>query len=143
MNGLKFIISLISFNLLVSQAGLNVYMLYCCCKKNIEYSFLPQQDDCFKKTSTKNCCSKSSACSSKGIQKGNCKSHFLEHKSFNSKASIPNSINFSLDIDVPKTVSFPNIIKEIKPVKSILYYNSATFVLSGADIILRKCNWLC
>lgn len=143
MNGLKFIISLISFNLLVSQAGLNVYMLYCCCKKNIEYSFLPQQDDCVKKKSTKNCCAKSTTCSSNGLQKGNCKSHFVEYKSFNSKAPDPNAQQPDIDFDIHPILVHTFVKREIKLLNTGQNYKSDSYILSGSDIIIRKCNWLC
>lgn len=143
MGSLKFIISLICFNLLVSQAGLNVYMLYCCCKKDIEYSFLPQQDDCVKKKSPKNCCAKSNTCSSNGIEKGNCKSHFVEFKSSNSKAPEPNTQQFAFDFETIPTV-VPAIEKKvIEPLKNNQNCISSTYILSGTEIIIRKCNWLC
>lgn len=143
MFGLKFIISLISFNLLVSQAGLNVYMMYCCCKKSIEYSFLPKEDKCLKSKSNKTCCSKSSSCSSKGIQNGTCKSHFVTYKSFNSKAPVPNTPTQETDLCVSIPIVSSIEIRFIKPIKKIINRCSILFVLSGTDIILRKCNWLC
>lgn len=82
-------ISLLSVSLLASQFGLNIYLVYCCCSKNLSYSLLPADDACFKKETRIPCCNFKSKNCEVELAKIPCGNKAIDYKTLELKAEKP------------------------------------------------------
>ncbi|MCC6753230.1 MAG: hypothetical protein IT266_04510 [Saprospiraceae bacterium] len=75
----KFLVAIVSLNLLVSQFGVNVFALYCCCSRDIAYSLLPQEDACVRHTTEKKCSANGKCCTAHPQPSGPCKNRVVDY----------------------------------------------------------------
>ncbi len=134
------ILVLLSLNLIVSQCGLNVYALYCCCSKSLAYSVIPKEDKC-DAGQKKNCHSHKT--SAHGIHKSPCKNQLVERLSLESKAQKPNEdVLHAYDFIASPPDAFPLIAVE-NVHKSAVPNFHLTYHLSSQERLKRYCIRLC
>lgn len=144
-NNLKknLLISFLTFSLLSSQLGVNVYLIYCCCSKNLSYSFIPKSNSCKSKSVKKICCTKTSCSKSFAINKIPCGNKSIDHLSLNAKAERPSSNSFSIIdfFELPDSSSWAGIKNLSKNYSQQYFCNSNC----NSGIQLRKlyCSFTC
>lgn len=139
-----FFITFLCINLLSSQLGLNIYLLYCCCTKNASYSLVPTVDTC-KPSGKKNksCCTKSASSQSPAFKKLPCSNKSIDFKSLHANAERPFLIDFfALDIinsfDYSIWTAKNKISQKLfKEVEINRYYNS------GNQLRKKYCSLTC
>ncbi len=134
------LIVLLSLNLLVSQCGLNVYALYCCCTKSLAYSVIPKQDHCG--TGHKKSC-QAHPSEGHGFKKAPCKNHLVERLSLESRAQKPNE-------DILQFNSLVASVLQILPISEVAmsaqHSNTvylSEYVLSSQERLKMFCLRLC
>lgn len=83
---------LLSFHILVAQLGVNIFMLYCCCTKKVEYSFLPKEDPCEIKHVTKTCHVATKTCTVSHSSHKHCQNHLVDYIALDFEAERPSKI---------------------------------------------------
>lgn len=140
-----FLISFLSLSLLSSQFGLNIYLFYCCCTKDLSYSIIPHSDSCKSNTSKNKCCAKSITSCSKDltIKKSPCGNKSIDYKSLNAKAERPSIKDLPtlqiIDAIVLSPWTILNKVSEKQIIKS--YLNS--HVNSGNHLRKMFCSFTC
>ncbi|MBK9107758.1 MAG: hypothetical protein IPM92_05095 [Saprospiraceae bacterium] len=134
---------ILSFHILVAQLGLNVFMLYCCCTKKVEYSFIPKEDQCVKKHPAKSCHTKIKTCTVSHSHKKPCENQLVEYKALDFTAEKPTKeifSDFSLTLVLNQNLSLANI--EFANV-STTHFVSYTPYKTGVQRLIQYCLHLC
>lgn len=134
---------LVSFHILVAQLGLNVFMLYCCCTKKVEYSFLPKEDQCVKKHPAKSCHTKSKSCSVSHKHKKPCENQLVEYKALDFTAEKPSKellTDFSFTSAFIQSFAVANtIVNNVSSAPLVSY----TPYKTGVERLIQYCLHLC
>ncbi|MBK8955376.1 MAG: hypothetical protein IPM34_07455 [Saprospiraceae bacterium] len=134
---------LLSFHVLVAQIGLSVFMLYCCCSKNIEYSFIPKEDRCVKTHPAKSCHLKDNKCKKEHGKAAPCENQIVEYKSLDFDAEKPSqkkSADFTTPSHIPQLNILPLAIasgSQTNPIPDKPYF------LSGKAVLINYVIWRC
>ncbi len=89
------LISFLCFNLLSSQFGINIYLVYCCCAKNLSYSFIPKTGSCKFLKGEKSVCGIKTCSKNPDLRKIPCGNQSIDYKSLNAKAEKPSQTEFA------------------------------------------------
>ena len=139
----KFLVAIVSLNMLVSQLGVNVFALYCCCSRNIAYSLLPQEDECARRTTAKLCGAAGKCCSAHPLPSGPCKNRVVDYIFLDYDAQKPDQDELpTLDISYLPTVQAFPLPLDIHPRPVHAGFNHLN-TSCGANLLLMHCIRRC
>ncbi len=139
----KLLIGLISFNLLTSQLGLNIFINYCCCAKSQVISFIPKEDHCKKASKSRHCCAIGSQTFTLSFKKAPCSNKVLGHKSLESIAEKPSQKSFEFQFNfILNKLELPCLLNNINAKVHSTNFNDPHF-LSGTQKRIKYCSLTC
>ncbi|HEX5625694.1 MAG TPA: hypothetical protein VFX48_06750 [Saprospiraceae bacterium] len=129
-------------NVLTSQLGFNVYLAYCCCAKDLSYSFLPKEAPCGI-NKKKSCCSKSTETYASSFKKAPCSKKLVDHKALDAKAQKPVSKDYP-DSGYADCQPIPDFgVSFVSPVNTPRPAEPEFESDTGTHLRILYCSWLC
>ncbi|MBK8449390.1 MAG: hypothetical protein IPL42_04925 [Saprospiraceae bacterium] len=139
----RIFVVMLSFSLLASQFGFNIYLAYCCCSKILSYSLIPKADPCLMQLKKPACCSKAGCSASVNIKKLPCGNKVIDYKSLQTKAEKPGFFEFPVfDIQSPETYIHWTL-SNLKSSLSKIEFHYPDYYESGIFLRKKYCSWIC